>query len=63
MAHMDIHYGFSVNGVAALHTGHSENTELKDFYKIYPENSIIKQTDNLSAVVNTVQSKARAGFI
>ena len=37
MAHMDIHYGFSVNGVAALHTKILENTELANFYKIYPE--------------------------
>ena len=37
MAHMDIHYGFSVNGVAALHTDILKDTELKNFYKIYPE--------------------------
>lgn len=37
MAHMDIHYGFSINGVAALHTDILKNNELKDFYKIYPE--------------------------
>ncbi|NLW79047.1 MAG: glycogen/starch/alpha-glucan phosphorylase [Ruminococcaceae bacterium] len=37
MAHIDIHYGFSVNGVAALHTGILEKSELADFYKIYPE--------------------------
>lgn len=37
MAHMDIHYGFSVNGVAALHTEILEKEELKAFYKIYPE--------------------------
>ena len=37
MAHMDIHYGFSVNGVAALHTEILKNTELKPFYTIYPE--------------------------
>lgn len=37
MAHMDIHYGFSVNGVAALHTEILKNTELNNFYKIYPE--------------------------
>jgi len=36
MAHMDIHYGFSVNGVAALHTEILKNTELKPFYDIYP---------------------------
>ena len=33
---MDIHYGFSVNGVAALHTDILKNTELKHFYDIYP---------------------------
>ncbi len=37
MAHMDIHYGFSVNGVAALHTEILKNSELKMFYDIYPE--------------------------
>ncbi|MDO4333455.1 MAG: glycogen/starch/alpha-glucan phosphorylase [Eubacteriales bacterium] len=37
MAHMDIHYGFSVNGVAAIHTEILKNTELNAFYKIYPE--------------------------
>ena len=37
MAHMDIHYGFSVNGVAALHTEILKNTELNHFYKLYPE--------------------------
>lgn len=37
MAHMDIHYGFSVNGVAALHTEILEKEELNAFYKIYPE--------------------------
>ena len=37
MAHMDIHYGYSVNGVAALHTEILKNTELKNFYQIYPE--------------------------
>lgn len=37
MAHMDIHYGFSVNGVAALHTEILKNTELKNFYKLYPK--------------------------
>ena len=37
MAHMDIHYGFSVNGVAALHTEILKNSELKNFYKLYPE--------------------------
>ena len=37
MAHIDIHYSFSVNGVAAIHTEILKNTELNDFYKIYPE--------------------------
>ncbi len=37
MAHIDIHYGFSVNGVAAIHTEILKNTELNHFYKIYPE--------------------------
>lgn len=37
MAHIDIHYGFSVNGVAAIHTEILKKTELNAFYKIYPE--------------------------
>lgn len=37
MAHMDIHYGISINGVAALHTDILKDTELNEFYKIYPE--------------------------
>lgn len=37
MAHMDIHYGFSVNGVAALHTEILKESELKPFYDLYPE--------------------------
>jgi len=37
MAHMDIHYGFSVNGVASLHTEILKNSELNNFYKLYPE--------------------------
>ena len=36
MAHIDIHYGFSVNGVAAIHTDILKETELNHFYKIYP---------------------------
>lgn len=36
MAHMDMHYGFSVNGVAALHTEILKKSELKPFYDIYP---------------------------
>ena len=37
MARLDIHYGFSVNGVAALHTEILKNSELKDFAQLYPE--------------------------
>jgi starch phosphorylase len=37
MAHMDIHYGYSVNGVAYLHTEILKNTELHNFYTLYPE--------------------------
>ena len=37
MAHMDIHYTFSVNGVASLHTEILKNNELNNFYEIYPE--------------------------
>ena len=37
MAHVDIHFGFSINGVAALHTKILEDTELHPFYEIYPE--------------------------
>ncbi len=37
MAHIDIHYGYSVNGVAAIHTDILKNTELNAFYKLYPE--------------------------
>ena len=37
MAHIDIHYGYSVNGVAAIHTDILKDTELNNFYKIYPE--------------------------
>ena len=36
MAHMDIHYGYSVNGVAALHTDILKSSELRHFYDIYP---------------------------
>lgn len=35
-AHMDIHFGFSINGVASIHTDILKNTELHDFYKLYP---------------------------
>ena len=37
MAFIDIHYGFSINGVAAIHTDILKESELNDFYKIYPE--------------------------
>lgn len=37
MAHLDIHYGFSINGVAALHTDILKEAELAPFYKLYPE--------------------------
>ena len=37
MAHIDIHYSFSVNGVASLHTDILKNEELNEFYKIYPD--------------------------
>ena len=37
MAHIDIHYGYSINGVAAIHTDILKDTELNAFYKIYPE--------------------------
>ncbi len=37
MAHIDIHYGISVNGVAALHTEILKDAELNHFYKLYPE--------------------------
>ena len=37
MAHIDIHYGFSVNGVAALHTEILKDSELNAFYKLYPK--------------------------
>ena len=37
MAHIDIHYGYSVNGVAAIHTDILKESELNHFYKIYPE--------------------------
>lgn len=37
MAHIDIHFGYSINGVAALHTEILKNTELKHFHDIYPE--------------------------
>lgn len=37
MAHMDIHFTHSTNGVAALHTEILEESELHGFYELYPE--------------------------
>ena len=37
MANMDIHFGYSINGVASLHTEILKNSELKAFYELYPE--------------------------
>lgn len=37
MAHMDIHFGYSINGVASLHTEILKNSELKAFYELSPE--------------------------
>ena len=37
MAHIDIHFGYSINGVAALHTQILEQTELRPFFDIYPQ--------------------------
>lgn len=37
MAHMDIHFGYSINAVASLHTEILKNSELKAFYELYPE--------------------------
>ena len=37
MAHIDMHYGYRINGVAYLHTEILKNSELKPFYEIYPE--------------------------
>ena len=47
MAHMDIHYGFSVNGVASLHTKILKETELNNFYNIYP-NKFNNKTNGIS---------------
>ena len=44
MAHIDIHYGFSVNGVAALHTEILKNSELNNFYKIIRRSLTTRQT-------------------
>ena len=37
MAHIDIHFGYSINGVAAIHTDILKDSELKHFYEIYPQ--------------------------
>ena len=37
MAFIDIHYGFSINGVAAIHTEILKETELHQFYELYPD--------------------------
>ena len=49
MAHMDIHYGHSVNGVAALHTEILKSSELKPFYDLYPTSSTTRPTASPSA--------------
>lgn len=64
MAHIDIHYGMSVNGVAKLHTEILENTELNNFYRIYPEKFNNKLTelhseDGLSTVITDLQNTLR----
>ena len=71
MAHIDIHYGFSVNGVAAIHTEILKDTELNHFYKIYPEkfnnktNGITFRRWLLSCnreLANAISNKIGAGF-
>ena len=59
MAHMDIHYGFSINGVAALHTEILKTSELKAFYDIYPE-KFNNKTNGITfpPLVNALQSSA-----
>lgn len=47
MAHMSIHYGYSINGVAALHTEILKNSELKAFFDIYP-NKFINKTNGIT---------------
>ena len=49
MAHMDIHFSHSTNGVAALHTEILKESELKNFYTLYPEKFNKRQTALLSA--------------
>ena len=48
MAHMDIHYGFSVNGVAALHTEILKNSELKNFLTCIRNALTTRQTESRS---------------
>ena len=71
MAHIDIHYGFSINGVAYLHTEILKNTELNAFYQIYPEkfnnktNGITFRRWLLSCnkeLTGFIESKIGAGF-
>ena len=71
MAHIDIHYGFSVNGVAAIHTEILKDTELNHFYKIYPEkfnnktNGITFRRWLLSCnreLANAISNKIGTGF-
>ncbi len=50
MAHMDIHFATSVNGVGSLHTEILKNSELKEFYELILKNLIIKRTVLLSVV-------------
>ena len=47
MAHIDIHFGYAVNGVAALHTEILKNSELKPFYDIYP-NKFTNKTNGIT---------------
>lgn len=71
MAHMDIHYGYSVNGVARLHTDILKNTELNEFYKLYPE-KFNNKTNGITfrrwllecnrELANLIESKIGDGF-
>ena len=71
MAHMDIHYGFSVNGVAYLHTEILKKSELKRFYTIYPE-KFNNKTNGITfrrwlmhsnhPLTDLIRSKIGAGF-
>ena len=46
--HMDIHYGYSVNGVAALHTEILKNSELKAFYDLLPRKNFNNKTNGIT---------------